>query len=187
MLAAACSSSSDAQPAPTTTETTAAPAASSTSVVDFGETEGCTASFWASHVELWDDETDPNIGDEGRMRPTSTLAEVMSSPEHEIAPFESADPEVAGFGTTTMLEALAFVDGGGVSGAGRTLLRAAAASFLNASYEGIEFPFRRFVTGENGNPSLGSQVTTALASGDFAVMLEVAATLDRANQLSCPL
>ena len=187
VLAAACSDSSDASPTPTTTEATAAPAESSTTIVDFGETEGCPASFWASHVELWDDATDPNIGDEGRMRPESTLAEVMSSPEHDLTPFESAHPEVAGYGSTTMLEALTFIDGGGISGAGRTLLRTAAAAFLNAGYEGIEFPYRRFVTGENGNPSLGSQVTSALASGDFAVMLEVAATLERANSLDCPL
>jgi hypothetical protein len=96
-------------------------------------------------------------------------------------------PDLARYRTATMLEALRFDGGEGLDGAARTLLRTAAAAYLNAGYETLQFPYRRVQTGENGNPSLSSLLQEALAGGDADELLALASRLDAANQLGCPL
>ena len=111
----------------------------------------------------------------------------FSRPRLGVEPWAGAHPSLAHYRTTTMLEALRFDDAEGFDGAVRTLLRTAAAAYLNAGYETMQFPYRRVQTGENGNPSLSSLLTDALAGGDPEDLLALAARLDVANQLGCPL
>jgi hypothetical protein len=165
-----------------TTSTTAAPS-TSTSFVDFGETEGCTPEFWAANTHLWDDDADPLIGDEPALRPDSTLDTAFSRRQRGIEPWAGAAPAVEPYRNLTLLDALE-LDG---SDAVERLLRAAAAAYLNAGYETMEFPFRRFQTGENGNPSLSEQLGPVLASGDDADLSALADRLEAANGLVCPL
>jgi hypothetical protein len=164
------------------TSTTTAPS-TSTSFVDFGETEGCSPEFWAANTHLWDDDADPLIGDEPALRPDSTLDTAFSRRQRGIEPWAGAAPELAQYRHLTLLEALRLDGRDPVE----RLLRAAAAAYLNAGYETMEFPFRRFQTGENGNPSLSEQLGPALSSGDDADLSALAERLDAANGLACPL
>ena len=70
-------------------------------------------------------------------------------------------------------------------------MRAATAALLNASYDDadghLRFPWRRFATGHNGEPPLISTVDAALTSGSRKTILQLAARLDAANNLGCPL
>ena len=166
--------------------TTAGPS-TSTSFVDFGETEGCSPEFWAANTEIWDDDADPLIGDEPALRPDSTLDTAFSRRQRGIEPWAGAAPAVVPYRNLTLLEALQLEPGDDLDGAVRTLMRAAAAAYLNAGYETMEFPFRRFQTGENGNPSLAEQLTLVLASGDRSQLLALAERLEAANGLGCPL
>jgi hypothetical protein len=107
-----------------------------------------------------------------------------------IETWSTAHPSVAPYRETTLLDALRLDVAAGtddVDRSARRLLRAAAAAWLNAAYETLEFPYRRYRTGENANPSLASLLQPALASGDPAAMDEVAVTFEAANALGCPL
>ena len=66
-------------------------------------------------------------------------------------------------------------------------LEARALAFARAAHEGVGFPWRRFSTGLDGRPPLVETVNDALASGDRATILELAARLDADNNLGCPL
>lgn len=192
LVLAACGGDEGASSSSTTTSTiatsttrptsTTAWASTSTSYVDFGETEGCSPDFWAANTELWDDDGDPLIGDEPALRPGNTLDTAFSRRQRGIEPWATAVPELASYRDLTLLEALQ-LDGGPA----QRLVRAAAAAYLNAGYETIEFPYRRFQTGENGNPSLAEQLTLVLASGDRSQLLALAERLEAANGLGCPL
>jgi hypothetical protein len=57
------------------------------------------------------------------------------------------------------------------------------AAFLNAAHEGLGYPYRRFE--EPGN--MWAAIDAALASGDRATMINLAAVFDAANNLGCPL
>jgi hypothetical protein len=81
------------------------------------------------------------------------------------------------FAATTLLDALSFQGGPGVDGATEILLRAAVAAYLNSF--AVDYPL--------STAEVISQVNTALASGDRATMLALAATLDSNNNLGCPL
>jgi hypothetical protein len=197
LVLAACGGSDEASTdVPSTTATTRAPTSTtatpssttaapstSTSFVDFGETEGCSPEFWAANTDLWDDDADPLIGDEPALRPDSTLDTAFSRRQRGIEPWAGAAPNVAPYRHLTLLDALE-LDG---SDAVERLLRAAAAAYLNAGYETMEFPFRRFQTGENGNPSLSEQLGPVLASGADADLVLLAERLEAANGLVCPL
>jgi hypothetical protein len=78
---------------------------------------------------------------------------------------------------TTLLAALSFQGGTGVLGATRVLLRAAVAAYLNSL--SVDFAF--------STAQVVSMVNAALASGDRATILAVAAQLDTANNAGCPL
>ena len=82
-------------------------------------------------------------------------------------------------GSASLIEALNFGGGGGVDGATRILLRAAVASLLNTAHGGVDFP--------RSTASVISNVDAALTSGERDTMLSLATSLDRDNNLGCPL
>jgi hypothetical protein len=123
--------------------------------------EGCTPGYWKNHTANWEEYT-----------PGITLGSQFVFPA-----------QLSGFGSQTMLQALAGGGGPGVSGAATILMRAAVAAYLNAAHEGLGYPYRRFVDPFN----IHAQVNAALASLDRDAMLQLATTLDTANNLGCPL
>ncbi len=90
-------------------------------------------------------------------------------------------PDSLGYDNTTLIQALAFPGGSGVSGGARILLRAAVASLLNSADPGVNFSqtTQQVIDATNG----------ALASGDRATMIALGGTLDAANngKAGCPL
>ena len=129
--------------------------------------EGCTPGYWKNHPESWQE-----------VRPTSPLT--FDHASASIPPFAPSSSDLDGNGTTdTFMDALRFKGGSGLVGAERILLRAAVAAWLNAANEGVGYPLRRndFV----------EEVNAAIASGDRQTMLDLAAELDRLNNLGCPL
>ena len=86
-------------------------------------------------------------------------------------------------GKMTFLDALQGGGGPGLNGAVKILLRAAVAADLNAAHEDVGYPYRRLQ-----DPfRIQSQVNAALHSLDRQTMLDLAAVLDAANNLGCPL
>jgi hypothetical protein len=130
--------------------------------------EGCTPGYWKNHQDNWEE-----------YLPTDTLGDHESDPSREwVIP-----DELASFRDVTFADALASGGGTGLDGAARILFRATVAAYLNASHEGLGYPYRRFTSPFN----ILSQLNAALASLDRATMLRLARTLDRANNLGCPL
>ena len=142
---------------------TALPAAA----VTVGTTEGCTPGYWkqSQHFDSWQ-EYSPN--------------QTISSAFPGLSP-----TLLSRYGSTTLLQALNFQGGTGVAGAERILLRAAVAALLNAAYDPLAYPWQR--NGSQYRPPLVSTVVNALNSGDRTRMLNLAAQLDRDNNLGCPL
>ena len=85
------------------------------------------------------------------------------------------------FDNETLLQALQGQGGPGIDGATEILLRAAVASMLNAATgSGVTFSLTQ--------AQIVAQVNAALATGDRATILALAADLDaRNNAGSCPL
>jgi hypothetical protein len=123
--------------------------------------EGCTPGYWKNHTSNWEE-----------YGPNTKLGSVFVIPSGLTAT-----------ANTTMLEALNFGGGRGFDGASQILLRAATAAVLNAAHEGVGYPYRRDV--EPGK--IISRVNAALASGNRAAALDLAAELDGLNNLGCPL
>jgi hypothetical protein len=121
--------------------------------------QGCTPGYWKNHTSNWEE-----------YRPTTQLGTIFTS--------------LAGtkYATMTLQQALSLKGGTGVDGATQILLRAAAAAVLNAAHEGVGYPYRRF-----GEFKIIEKVNAAISSGSRAKMLDLANTLDRANNLGCPL
>jgi hypothetical protein len=145
---------------------TAAPA-SATAV---GNSEGCTPGFWKNHTPWTSYEVEYSTG--------QTVSSMLGG--------YTFPASLSQFQGTTMLEALQGSGGPGVTGAAKILLRAGTAAYLNADVE-ILYPYRRDTTGFGGVASLKSLITSALNSQDRATMLALAAQLDAANNLGCPL
>jgi hypothetical protein len=126
--------------------------------------EGCTPGYWKNHTDNWQE-----------AKPTTLFSNKYSA------------------GTSGVLVGLTFKDtlqgggGPGVAGAELILARAATAAYLNAAHEGVGYPWRRAAPGLDGRPPLVDTVNAALASGDRATMLDLAAWLDADNNLGCPL
>ena len=128
------------------------------SAVNIGD-EGCTPGYWKNHTDSWEE----------------------ASPSKLVgSAFTAASAQYA---DDTFLQALSYHGGSGADGAERILLRAAVAAWLNAAHEGVGYPYRRF----GGDYPIVPTVDAALASGDRATMLQVAATLDEVNNLGCTL
>jgi len=109
--------------------------------------EACTPGFWKTHPDAWPVSADTTFGDLGV---TADVAEDV-----------------------TLQEALGYGGGDGLAGATRILLRAAAASLLNA--EAANFP--DWITTEK----IARWVDAALASGQRWRIINLANRLDTFN------
>lgn len=121
--------------------------------------EGCTPGYWkqAQHFGSW---TAPYT-------PDTNLRDIFVTTPVELVPDD------------TLLEALNYGGGPGVSGATQILLRAAVAALLNASSPDVSFPV-----------SVGHVVNTTidrLESQYRPTILTRAAYFDSINNLGCPL
>ncbi|QZY27619.1 hypothetical protein [Nocardioides coralli] len=125
---------------------------------------GCTHAYWKHHRDAWQ----------------------QIAPQHSFgAVFDGAGGRVA---RLTMLEALRARGGRGVEGAERTLARAAAAAWLNAAHDDVDYPWSHTGFGEGGRPGLVNAVNVAFTNGDRATMLALAGWLDHdSNRTECPL
>jgi hypothetical protein len=116
--------------------------------------EGCTPGFWKNwRKHPWPWELQPM---------SNTVGEFFAAP--------------IDFEGDTLLDALKYHGGPGVTGATRVLLRAAVAALLNAADVTIDYLPEWEVK---------SLVNQALASNDRPTMLDVAAQLDAMNNLGC--
>jgi hypothetical protein len=125
--------------------------------VEPGE-EGCTPGYWKNHTGSW-----AGTG----FSPGQTAGSVFS-----LGGFPS-------LASQTLLQTLQGGGGPGTLGAARVLLRAAVAALLNAAHSGVDYP--------RTASSIISDVNAALASNNRNTMLNLAAALDRDNNLGCPL
>jgi hypothetical protein len=123
--------------------------------------EGCTPGYFKNHPGVWEE-----------YKPTDTLASVFP------------DADLGQYGQTTLLQALSFGGGSDLDGAKRILLRAAVAAVLNAADDDLGYPLQRF-SGTGGG--IINRVEAAINSDDRATILKLASTLDKANNLGCPL
>jgi len=122
--------------------------------------QGCTPGYWKANVKKGASEW--------------TLAGL--SPTARV---DSVFAAGAAYNGSTLLAALEFGGGAGVSGATQNLLRAAVAAVLNAASPGVAYPRSR--------ASIVAAVNSAIASGNRAAMLALASALDADNNLGCPL
>ena len=136
--------------------------------------EGCTPGYWKNHTSNWLETGDHRVSGDTDV-PTSFQP---GDPVTELFPAATA----YGLGNLTFLQALSAKGGSTDAGAAGILLRAGTAAALNAAHEGLGYPLRR--GGQNG---IIARVNNALASGDRQTMLDLAAELDRLNNLGCPL
>jgi hypothetical protein len=88
-------------------------------------------------------------------------------------------PNSLGLDDATLIQALSFQGGSGVLGAARNLLRAAVAALLNAASSEVDYPL--------SVAQVIQRVNAALASGNRATILALAAELDALNNAGCPL
>ena len=124
--------------------------------------EGCTPGYWKNHQDNWEEyTTGSKLGNQNWDIPAS----------------------LASYNDKTFLQALKFQGGTGLDGAAEVLFRAVVAAYLNAAHEGVGYPYRRFQ--HPGN--LQSWIRDTLATEKRAKYLELAAELDAANNLGCPL
>jgi hypothetical protein len=121
--------------------------------------EGCTPGYWKNHTDSW-----PPTGYATSQSVSSVFTAASAYPTQ---------------GSSTLLQALAFSGGPGVSGAVEILLRAAVAGLLNAAHPSVSYPLTP--------AQVLAGVNTALASNDRDTMLTLAASLDAGNNLGCPL
>lgn len=119
--------------------------------------DGCTPGYWKNHASAW------NATPYSR---TQTLESVFNVPNK------------FNLDNKTLLQALKFKGGPYKLGAARILLRHATAAVLNASHPGVTYPM---TTSEIIN-----KVNTAL-TGSRSQMLTLKKTLDKNNNLGCPL
>jgi len=125
-------------------------------------TEGCTPGYWKNHTSNWEEYTPSSkLGNQNWDIPAS----------------------LSSFNGKTFLQALNGGGGTGLNGAATILFRAVVASYLNAAHEGVGYPYRRFQ--EPGD--LQVLIRTTLATQNRDAYLELAAMLDAANNLGCPL
>lgn len=121
--------------------------------------EGCTPGYWkqAQHFGSW---TAPYT-------PDTNLRDIFVTSPVELVPDD------------TLLEALNYGGGPGVTGATQILLRAAVAALLNASSPDVSFPV-----------SVGHVVDTTISRIETQyrpTILTRAAYFDSINNLGCPL
>ncbi len=144
-------------------------AVGSASAVGTGN-EGCTPGYWKNHVSAWDE-----------YEPTDTAGSVF------VALTSTAGQKnYPGLADKTLLQSL---QGGGdstLSGAATILLRAATAAVLNAAEDDFGYPRTRFASDDDPTGII-PDVNAALRNGNRSQMLNLARSLDRLNNLGCPL
>lgn len=120
--------------------------------------EGCSHGYWKQthHFDSW-------IG----FTPNQTLESVFDVPNS------------LGIDNDTLLQALKYGGGSGVTGGARILLRATVAALLNAAHPDVDYP--------RTTQAVIAEVNAALASGHRNTMLDLAGDLDHDNNLGCPL
>jgi hypothetical protein len=118
--------------------------------------QGCDEAFWASHTSAWFTYT------------TGQDLDTVFDPDN----FPTS------FGNNSLLEALAFTDGGGVAGARNLLAREAVAALLNASHPSVDYPYTE--------AEIIALVDAAFDANDETGMRNLAADLNAANNLGCP-
>jgi len=118
-----------------------------------GTPGGLTPGYWKNWPEAWVGYTTGQL-----VNTVFTLPSTLSS-----------------LGTSTLLQALDFGGGPGVSGGARILLRAAVAALLNAESPAVAYPLT--------TAQVISQVNAALASLNRDTMLALASQLDAWNNL----
>ena len=141
--------------------------------VTVGSDQGCTPGYWKNHTSSWEEYT-----------VATKLQSLFTIPAN-----------LASFRTETMLDALNGGGGPGLNGAAVILFRAASAAYLNAAHDSIGYPLRRSLPSPYepwaSDPRFASgirgAVSAALATGDRQTILDLATTLDDANNLTCPL
>lgn len=119
--------------------------------------DGCTPGYWKNHPAAW------NATPYSR---SQTLESVFNVPNK------------FNLDNKTLLQALKFKGGPKKLGAARILLRHATAAVLNASHPGVSYPMT--------SSEIISNVNTAL-TGSRGQMLNLKKTLDKNNNLGCPL
>ena len=124
--------------------------------------DGCTPGYWKNHTSNWEEYS-----------PSTPLSSVFTGAA--LGPYSS----------TTLQQALSLKGGSTINGAKEILLRAAAAATLNAAHEGLGYPLRRGDTGSVDG--IFTLVRDALATGDRATIINLAAYFDGLNNSDCPL
>ena len=125
-----------------------------------GGGEGCTPGYWKNNADKWNAWNWP-----APYTPTQTL---------EAAGFVNAVG--VDVGTTSLVQALNFKGGKGLTGAEQILLRAAVSALLNSASLSYEYSTAQVI----------SMVNAALATDDRTEILRVAADLDGYNNMGCP-
>jgi hypothetical protein len=149
-----------------------------------GNTEGCTPGFWKNHTEWksYDDGTSDTADDND---PDTTLSHMLRSPNGFGEDYTF--PAVYGdLGDVTMLDALSQGGGSTLRGAANNLMRHGVAAYLNAD-AGIDYPYRRYTPGVNGEEPLVNLIQGALDSQKRKQILSLKNDLAAANELGCPL
>jgi hypothetical protein len=129
--------------------------------------EGCTPGYWkqSQHFDSW-----------VAYEPTDLVQDVFSLGAY----YSGGNLDLDGDGDAdTLLDALNYKGGNGVTGALRILLRSAVAALLNAANPTVDYPL--------SPTQVIAEVNAAAAGGNRDTMLNLAARFDRYNNAGCPL
>jgi hypothetical protein len=150
-----------------------------------GATQGCTPGYWKNHTDVWQE-----------YHASESVSHMLRSSLSGGTDY-TFPSILSQYGSISMLDALKLKGGSGADGGAQILLRAATAGILNAAYDvvpdgsqGLFYPYRRYQSVTiNGvtYPALIPAVTAALNSLDKDTMVNLAAQIDAANNLGCPL
>ncbi|GAA4415507.1 hypothetical protein GCM10023187_46030 [Nibrella viscosa] len=120
--------------------------------------EGCSPGYWKNNPTAW---ATTNYS------PAQTLESVFDV------------PDAFGLDNTTLLQALQGNGGSSLADAALILLRAGTTALLNAYHGDVDYPITQ--------AQIITLVNAALSSGNRDTMLKLATTLDKYNNLVCPL
>jgi hypothetical protein len=129
--------------------------------------QGCTPGYWkqSQHFDSW-----------STYAPTTLVRNVFNISAY----LSNGILDLNGDGQDdSLLDALNYQGGNGLTGGARILLRAAVAALLNASNPSMNFTL--------ASSQVIAQVNAALASGNRSTQLALANQLDRYNNADCPL
>ena len=119
--------------------------------------EGCTPGFWKNHTNCW-----ACYSSTTKLKDVFTIPSALSSLKED-----------------TLLKALNYGGGSGVTGAAKILLRAAVSAILNACDEDVNYPLTV--------AEVKAKVKKALATNNRTKILKLATELDMLNNLGCPI